>query len=170
MDWKKLLFVLVIALLYVPMVFLGANVFFPEYTGSNSYFQGSEDCYLKYPYPVADMTAAEQTKLTADQEACNARMREEMKIWEEKRAAYNGNKYAAIVGFNLLILLLALFIPWAEVVRIGLFFGAVVTAFGATVNYWDYARSKIGFGLMLVVFFVVLWFVNKWAKDDLKKK
>jgi hypothetical protein len=171
MDWKKLLYVLVITLLYVPMVFLGANVFFPEYTGSNSWFQSTEDCYLKYPYPAAPgaITPAEQATLTAQQEACNARVREEQKVWEEKRAVYNGNKYAGIVGFNLLILLMALFIPWMEVVRIGLFFGAVVTAFGATVNYWDYARSKLGFGLMVVVFFVVLWFVNKWAKNDLKK-
>ena len=28
MNWTKLLYVLIIVLLYVPMVFLGANVFF----------------------------------------------------------------------------------------------------------------------------------------------
>ncbi len=30
MNWTKLLYVLIIVLLYVPMVFLGANVFFSE--------------------------------------------------------------------------------------------------------------------------------------------
>lgn len=170
MDWKKMLYVLVIALLYVPMVFLGANVFFPDYTGSNSYFQSTEDCYLKYPTPAIDRSTPEQqATISADQEACNARVREEQRVWEEKRAVYNGNKYAVIVGFNLVILLLALFVPWMEVVRIGLFTGSVVTAFGATTSYWDYARSKIGFGLLIVVFFVTLWFINKWAKKDLKK-
>ncbi|MEK6849184.1 MAG: hypothetical protein AABY01_01290, partial [Nanoarchaeota archaeon] len=115
-------------------------------------------------------TPAELAAISTDQEACNARVREEQRVWEEKRAVYNGNKYAAIVGFNLVILLLALFVPFMEVVRIGLFTGSVVTAFGATVSYWDYARSKIGFGLLIVVFFVMLWFINKWAKNDLKQK
>lgn len=166
MDWKKLLYVLVIALLYVPMVFLGSNVFFPKYTGTDSYFQPTENCY---PYAPEKLTVDEQRTLTEEQNACNARMRAEEKVWNEARAEYNGNKYAGIIGFNLLILLMALFVPWMEVVRIGLFFGAVITAFGATVSYWDYARSKIGFTLMVVVFFVVLWFINKWAKKDLKK-
>ncbi len=172
MDWKKILYVLVIALLYVPMVFLGANVFFPQYTGTDSWHQPSENCYP--PYPISEkLTPVEQQEMSdaqlKAQNECNTRMRAEEKIWNDARAEYNGNKYAGIIGFNLLILLIAIFVPWMEVVRIGLFFGAVVTAFGATVSYWDYARSKLGFTLMVVVFFVVLWFINKWAKSDLKK-
>ena len=54
MNWTKLLYVLIIVLLYVPMVFLGANVFFPKYTGTDSYYQGP-DCYSKYPYPSTEL-------------------------------------------------------------------------------------------------------------------
>ncbi|MBI4144854.1 hypothetical protein HY493_01450 [Candidatus Woesearchaeota archaeon] len=173
MDWTKLLYVLVIALLYVPMVFLGANVFFPKYTGSEGYFQPSENCYGSYP-PSEKLTAVEQQQISEEQRKteneCNARMRAEEKVWNEARNEYNGWKYAAITGFNLIILLIAALVPWMEAVRMGIFFGAVVTAFGATVSYWEYARTKIGFGLMLIVFFVVLWFINKWAKRAVKKK
>ncbi len=40
MNWLKFLYVLLIVLVYVPMVFLGANVFFPKFTGSDAYYQG----------------------------------------------------------------------------------------------------------------------------------
>ncbi len=38
-DWTKFFYGLIIAVIYVPMVFLGANVFFPKYTGTDSYYQ-----------------------------------------------------------------------------------------------------------------------------------
>lgn len=174
-NWIKLLYVLVIALLYVPMVFLGANVFFPKYTGTESYFRGNEECYPRFPIseklaPVEQqqLSEAQQTKTNE----CLARMRVEELAWNEARNEYNGWKYAAITAFNLIILLIVLFAAFSDTVIMGIFFGTVVTAFAATVSYWEYARTKTGFILMLVTFFVVIWFVNKRAKTlfDAKPK
>ncbi len=172
-NWIKLLYVLVIALLYVPMVFLGSNVFFPKFTGTDSYFRGTEECYPRYPISEK-LAPAEQQALSEEQQAktneCLARMRVAEDRWNEERNVYNGWKYAAITGFNLLILLLVIFITFTDVVSMGVFFGTVVTAFAATVSYWEYARTKVGFILMLVTFFVVLFIVNKRAKSFLDSK
>jgi hypothetical protein len=172
-NWIKLLYVLVIALLYVPMVFLGANVFFPKYTGSESYYQPVKECYPRYSIPEK-LPIEEQQKLSKEQqveiEACLAVQREEQKVWEEGRNVYNGWKYAGITGFNLAILLLIIFIAFTDAVAIGIFFGTVVTAFAATVSYWDYARTKLGFVLMLITFFVVLFIVNKRGKTFIESK
>jgi uncharacterized integral membrane protein len=172
-DWTKLLYVLVIALLYVPMVFLGSNVFFPKFTGSESYFRGTEECYPRFA-PSDKLPLEEQQRISEEQQKqineCQERMRVQEKIFNDERAVYNGWKYAAITGFNLLILLLIVFIAFTDAVTIGIFFGTVVTAFAATVSYWEYARTKIGFILMLITFFVVLFVVNKRAKAFVKKK
>jgi hypothetical protein len=175
-NWTKLLYVLVIALLYVPMVFLGSNVFFPKFTGSDSYFRGTEECYPRFA-PSDKLPVEEQQRISDEQQKqineCNERMRAQEKIFNDERAVYNGWKYAGITGFNLLILLLIVLITFTDAVTIGIFFGTVVTAFAATVSYWEYARTKIGFVLMLITFFVVLFIVNKRARtmiDGKKKK
>ena len=175
-NWTKLLYVLVIALLYVPMVFLGSNVFFPKFTGSDSYFRGTEECYPRFA-PSDKLPLEEQQRISDEQQqqinACQERMREQERIFNEERSVYNGWKYAFITGFNLIILLLILFIAFTDAVTIGIFFGTVVTAFAATVTYWEYARTKLGFILMLITFFVVLYVVNKRARtliDKPKKK
>ncbi|MEM4240446.1 MAG: hypothetical protein QXK08_04605 [Candidatus Woesearchaeota archaeon] len=196
-NWLKLLYVLVIALLYVPMVFLGANVFFPKFTGSESYFQPVKECYPRYSvaeecysqYPAfpgltpeqenareqnvnaclaakKQLQAEEQTRI----DQCLAEQRAAEKAWNEERNVYNGWKYAAITGFNLVILILAILLPLADAVLMGVFIGTVVTAFAATVSYWDYARTKIGFVLMLITFFVVIFIVNKWARKLLQQQ
>jgi hypothetical protein len=172
-NWIKLLYVLVIALLYVPMVFLGANAFFPKFTGTESEFQGEQECYVQYP-PNAKMTAEEQQAIaTAQQEKtneCLAKQRVVKQAWDEERKVYNGWKYSLITGFNLVILILAILVPLIDAVLMGIFIGTVVTAFAATVNYWNYAKTITGFALMLVTFFVVIWIVNRQAKKLLQKK
>jgi len=173
-NWVKLLYVLVIALLYVPMVFLGANVFFPKYTGTDSYFRGYEDCNMKYVIP--EVKTPEQQKMAEAQQQqitqCNAAQRIAEQQWNDARNEYNGLKYAGITAFNLVILLIVLFASLADTVIMGIFFGTVAAAFGATISYWEYARTKVGFILMLVTFFVVIWFVNRRAKSlfDAKSK
>jgi uncharacterized integral membrane protein len=172
-NWMKLLYVLVIALLYVPMVFLGANVFFPKFTGTESYFRGTEECYPRYPISEK-LAPVEQQALAEEQQAkineCLAEQRVLEQQWNEERSVYNGWKYAAITGFNLVILLLIVFMTFTDAVSMGIFFGTVVTAFAATVSYWDYARTKIGFVLMLITFFVVLFIVNKRARTLIESK
>ncbi|MBS3123644.1 hypothetical protein J4437_03325 [Candidatus Woesearchaeota archaeon] len=180
MNWSKLFYVLIIAIIYVPMVFLGANVFFPEYTGMNSYYQGPyADCYGKYPYPQNpdSLNVAERANIDKLQRECNEQYQAEQRAWESKKLEYEGTKYVFVALFNLAILLLALFMPkLQESVSMGLFLGSVAATFGATLRYFD-TRSKIGFVVLVITFFVLLFFINRkkdsfldWKEEGKKKK
>lgn len=205
MDWAKLLYVVVIACLYVPMVFLGSNVFFPKFTGSDMAMP-YKDCYsfARLPDQIGqklDLTCtgtvsaeggkvelrcagdglpqtASLPEIEAYQqkiEACNEDQQIAQKQWEDERNKYDGWKYLSISIFNLIIILAVLFIGFKETVIMGLFFGAVCATFGATIRYWDYARTKIGFIVLVVIFFVVLYFINrrqdrKETEKKIKKK
>jgi len=46
----------------------------------------------------------------------------------------------------------------------GLFFGVVITAFSATINYME-SRSVIGFALLVFLFGLIIYFVNRLSKD-----
>ncbi len=168
MNWTKLLYVLIIVLLYVPMVFVGANVFFPKYTGSESYYQPyGTDCYQKYPYPVAEKAVGEaQTKAIAEkQEACQKEFQTKQQAWEQEKLKYEGTKYVFIALFNLIILIMALFLPkLQDSVTMGLFLGSIAATFGGTLRYFD-TRSKIGFLILVLTFFAMLFFINH-KKDD----
>lgn len=160
MNWTKLLYVLIIVLLYVPMVFLGANVFFPKYTGMDSYYQGP-DCYNKYPYPATEkVTEAQSVAISDKQEACQKQYFADQKTWEQEKNAYEGQKYMFIIIFNLIILLIALFVKFQDSIVMGLFMGSIVTTFVATLMYFQ-SKSKIGFVILVITFFVTLFFINR---------
>ncbi|HLF55056.1 MAG TPA: hypothetical protein VI612_05025 [Candidatus Nanoarchaeia archaeon] len=191
MDWAKLLYVVVIATLYVPMVFLGSNVFFPKYTGTES-SPFYKDCYtpqrmVEQTGAKVDLTCTGAMPATGDQlqlrcsgaslqaevnkeqfmaaqsdvEKCLEEQRQEQIAWEQERNKYDGWKYLSISLFNLVVILAVIFIGFKETVIMGLFFGAVAATFGATMRYWDYARTKIGFIVLVIIFFIVLYFINK---------
>jgi len=135
MNWTKLISVLIIVLLYIPMVFLGANVFFPKYTGTHSYYQPSIDCYNKYPYPAKPEAAtdAQRDSISEKQLACQQQNQQEQEKWEQEKLLYEGTKYVFITLFNLVVLLGAVFITLKDSVSMGLFLGSIATTFGATV-------------------------------------
>jgi len=168
MNFTKLLYVLIIVLLYVPMVFLGANVFFPQYAGTNSYYSGPYiDCYAKYPYPVAYENLSETDRLALEekQRSCQQEMQTEQEQFEQEKLSYEGSKYVFMALFNLVILLIALFLPkLQDSVTMGLFLGSIAATFGATIRYFD-TQSKIGFIILVITFFAMLYFINR-KKDD----
>lgn len=172
MNWMKLLSALIIILLYVPMVFLGANVFFPQYTGSDSYYTGT-DCYGKYPYPVSEKTTpAEASAVTEKQQACNEEYQNALKAWETEKNAYEGKKYVFVTLFNLIVLLGALLIPLLQdSVILGLFLGSTISTFAATLRFFN-TNSRVGFMLLVVTFIIVLFFVNRKKESfmDWKRK
>lgn len=164
MNWTKLLYVLIIVLLYVPMVFLGANVFFPQYTGTNSYYHhAGSDCYLKYPYPANPdtLTTPQRETIDAHQRECQEEFNRGQEEFEQQKLKYEGKKYVFMALFNLVILLLALFLPkLQDSVTMGLFLGSIAATFGATIRYFD-THSKIGFGILVITFFAMLFFINR---------
>ncbi len=148
------------------MVFLGANVFFPKYTGSESYYQGFSDCYLKYPYPDAAKISEPQRIAVSDmQRKCQEENNLAQRSWEQKKLQYEGIKYVFISLFNLAVLLLAAFLPRLQTaVSMGLFLGSIGATFGATIRYFD-TQSKLGFIILVITFFLMLFFINK-KKDS----
>ncbi|HIG92675.1 TPA: hypothetical protein HA242_07080 [Candidatus Woesearchaeota archaeon] len=166
MNWTKLLYIGIIVLLYVPMVFVGANVFFPKYTGVNAYYHGGygDNCYSKYPYPE-NPSEVKRAEIDTRQRECQEEFQLAQQKFEEEKLAYEGPKYVFIALFNLVILLLALFLPkLQDSVSMGLFIGAIGTTFGATIRYFD-TNSKIGFAVLVVTFFAMLFFINR-KKDS----
>ncbi len=150
------------------MVFLGANVFFPNYTGTDSYYRGPYvDCYGKYPYPAAaeKLSAAEQSAIDENMRKCNEEFQQEQDKFEQGKLSYEGMKYVFVSLFNLVILLLALFLPkLQDSVTMGLFLGSIAATFGGTIRYFN-TNSKIGFAILVVTFFAMLYFINR-KKDN----
>lgn len=156
-------YVIIIVLLYIPMVFLGANVFFPEYTGANSYYRGFSDCYGKYPYPAdpAKFSDVQRVALSEQQRKCQEEQNLVQQRWEDDKLKYDGTKYVFISLFNLVVLLLAVFLPrLQDTVSMGLFIGSICATFGGTVRYFD-TRSKLGFVVLVVTFFLMVFFINQ---------
>jgi len=166
MNWTKLLYVLIVILLYIPMVFLGANVFFPKYTGTEQFYQTGIDCYGKYPYPANYQLNDNASKaIREQQQACVEDYNTKQRAWEKEKNTYESWKYLFIVLFNLVILLIALFVKFQDSIIMGLFLGSTISTFAATIRYFD-SNSKLGFGVLVVTFFVVLYFINR-KKDTL---
>lgn len=167
MHWTKLLYVAIIALLYVPMVFLGANVFLPKYSGGHAYYAAYDDCYRKHPGPVlAESLSVEERKAIEDPyyqrlQQCERENQEKQAVWENEKRSYEAWKYVFIAGFNLAVLLLALFLrKLQESVMMGLFVGSIIATFSSTIAYFD-TNSRVGFSILVVTFFTVLYFINK---------
>ncbi|MBS3169022.1 hypothetical protein J4210_00930 [Candidatus Woesearchaeota archaeon] len=159
MNWTKLIYVLIIVLLYVPMVFVGANVFFPKYTGSEAWFNGHADCTQKFAIPEK-VDDTERGKISQQQQECWEEYNAQQLVWEKEKLTYEGKKYVFITLFNLLVLLSVLFLPkLQDSVTMGLFLGSVAATFGATIRYFD-TRSKIGFALLVLTFVAALFFIN----------
>lgn len=154
MNWPKALLALVVILLYIPLVFMGANVFFPEYTGSDSYYASYKVCSLP----------ADSNGQYLQNDTCYDEQQAEQKAFEEAKANYDSQKYIFIAVLNLIVLLVALFARFDESVLIGLFLGTTLSSFFSTWTYFD-TKSKVGFGILFIIFFVTIYFITK--KKDL---
>lgn len=157
-DWKKILYGIIVLLLYIPMVYLGANVFFTEYNWPDDYYRG-KDCYLQYPNPVD--ARVDQSQVAREQ--CVRDEEKERQVFEKEKRTYDGWKYVVITLINLTVMLVAIFVPLDSSIIYGLFSGAVLTTFTSTWIYFA-SRSKIGFGLLVAIFILCVWFINKQRK------
>lgn len=162
---KVVIYTLIIILLYLPLVFMGANVFFPKYNG---YYQPSEPCYKPYPAD-RDMTKGEMAEYDKRQQECNAREQAAQKKFEEEKRSYDSQKYVFITAVNFIALLAAIFITMDASVVFGLFIGSTIATFFSTWIYFD-TRSKIGFGILVLIFIATVYFINKARTSLFGKK
>lgn len=150
-NWKKIIFAIAIAILFIPMVYLGINTFFPD--------MPSDRCIEAVPLvrcdPADDSCSNKEQVKSVERQDCYEQYRND-------RRDYEGNKYIALM----IICLLTSFVMLLKLdpsIIYGLFFGVVITAFTGTLRYID-SRSKIGFFLMVVLFVVIILFVHKTRK------
>lgn len=161
MNWNKLIYVLIIVLLYVPMVFLGANVFFPKFTGQDNYYSYGIDCNGKYPMLASSVNSTEYQEIIAQQEKCNTEEQEKQKKFNDEKTSYDSKKYLFIVLFNLFVLVLALLLHILhDSVVLGLFLGSTIATFSSTIAYFQ-TKSRIGFIVLVIIFFITVYIINK---------
>src|SRR3989344_342446 len=145
MNWNKVIFTIIIILLYVPLVFLGSNVFFPEYVDPYNY----SECYSK-PLPMDQQNQTEYNRCWEEQ---NTRAQD----YQKEKRNYDAWKYLAIILFNLVVIVLTLFLKFNDDIMYGLFIGATFTTFLATIIHFQ-TRSKLGFAALVLVFIASIYF------------
>jgi hypothetical protein len=150
-NW--IVFAIAITLIFVPMVFLGVNTFFPKEPN------GSECNYIT---PMKSCTINATDACLKEQEAANQKSMECYNRLEEERTRYDGLKYITIM----VICLIASFVMLTRLdksILYGLFAGVVLSAFIGTIRYIS-ARSILGFGLLVLLFIVVIYFIQRDRK------
>src|SRR3989338_11505356 len=160
MNWNKVVFAIIIILLYIPLVFMGTNILFPKYDYGD--FPIYKDCYggpRAVPVEQADNVT------TAEFEKCQQEEQHKQMNFQREKNKYDGWKYLAIVLFNLVVVLITLFIKFNDSIMYGLFIGATVSTFISTVIYFT-TRSKIGFGVLVLVFIATLYFITRMIKKE----
>ncbi len=159
MDWQKAISTLLITILFVPLVFMGANVFFPKYDSNYK----EKPCAMM-PSPEG-MTAEETKELNIENQKCWEKNQEEMQKWEENKRKYDSYKYIFIGIVSLLALISTLIIQLNHSIRWGLFIGSTITAFLSTLIYFR-TKSRMGFLILLILFVTVIIFINKKIKKN----
>ena len=155
MKWTGLFLALIITILYIPMVFMGTNVFFPAFDE---------------PYPGRGCFRAPSEDVDrAELDACLTEEKATIRAYEKERRQYDSWKYIVVVSINLIVLLILLFATLDSSVVIGLFLGLTIATFIATVRYLD-TRSKLGFGVLVGLFVLTIYFITKHKKVFMKRK
>lgn len=155
-DWKKIVFAIAICLLYISIVFMAVNTFFPEMSSMN-------ECYRDFKVISPDGMEPNQTQM----DESNNEMRDCEIAYEKERAQYDSWKFIVIMILNILAAFVML-LNIDKSIIFGLFFGVTITAFSATIRYIN-SRSVIGFGLLVLLFGIIIYFVNSkkdnWGKE-----
>ncbi len=155
-NFHKIISSLIITILFIPLVFMGANVFFPKFDSYNEF----KPCYPPRP---TGLTAERSIEFDEENRKCMEESEAKRKVWQEEKNQYDSWKYIFIVAVCLVALLAALFIPMAFNIKMGLFIGAAISAFASTLIYFG-TKSKMGFALLVILFIIAIFFVNKERK------
>lgn len=157
MEKKKIIFSIAICLLFIPMVYLGVNTFYPiDYGEESCYRKAMLDCKFN------ESGCMEQNdKYTIEEQACVQKMQSERRTQESYR-------YITLVIICIISALITL-LNFEKSINYGIFFGVVITAFTATIRYID-SRSKTGFFLMVLLFIIVVLFIQRQRDDEKKTK
>jgi hypothetical protein len=149
-DKIKILFVVLIVLLYIPLVFIGVNTFYPEDFENYSDYYRFDTCYI---YEDID-------KPSVLNETCYSEQLAVQEAYEKDKKDYDGVKYSLLVALNLLVLIIAMYVSLEGSVIVGLFLGAVLTTIISSFMYIE-SESKFGFLLLFIMFLATIIFISK---------
>ncbi len=160
-NWQRMVYVTLLVLIYIPMAFMGTNVFFSDPHYQDYYYPAMNSCYSKIaPVDETKLNATEWAALQERRAQCDEEQRQAQIAWQAEKRSYDGQKYVFLAAFNLLAMLLLILIPHLEeTVTLGLFLGAGLTTAFATMIY-NQTDSKIGFGILIATFVLILAFIN----------
>ena len=146
MKSQKYIYVGVILLIYIPLVFMGANIFFPNFTGPDSHYR-----YVECPSKSLD--------LEPDRDCFNKQENSRLEF-EREKSSYNAYKYIFVVVISLISLLIINFINVESIIKLGIFLGAIISTFISTLVHFN-TNSKIGFAILVLIFILVIYYINK---------
>lgn len=155
MDWKSIIYSIIIILLYIPIVFMGANVLFPKYNDYN-YYEGKH-CYEPAYYPRTEPPTAEQQQAI---DTCIKEENEDRKAYDEAKRKYDSWKYIFILSVNIVTLLALIAISLLTPIKIGLFAGIAISSFVSTMQYFQ-SKSIVGLALVVLVFIGTVLIIQK---------
>lgn len=144
-NWiKDVSFLLAILILFVSVVQVGLSTFWPdpEYP--------TNDCYR-------DIEPEEKVN-----QECLDQAEAERKLVEEQRDAQHRNKFIIGTVLSLLAIILVLFVKLENNIVYGLFGGAIINQL-FTLRFVE-NRNITGFIILLVLFILVIFFVQKKSK------
>lgn len=163
---EKIVYPLLIVVLFIPLTFFAANTIFPQY---KDYYDSYKPCYMPEAVKIQvennDTTFSEvelQRRITDQQifEKCQAEEEEKRKEYELFKEKYDVYRFFVVLALAIISLLVVLFITLQNEIITGLFIGSVLSTVIGLMTYFD-SSSWIALGLLVVVFVGVVWFMNK---------
>ena len=162
-SWSKLIYTLIIILLYVPTVFVGVQTFLPEYS---DYEQGVpyKDCYLYtnlYNTQQQECRSEEEVHKAVElQQQCVDEQQNEINVYKKAKREYDTWKYLSVLSMAVLTLILVMVLGFDVPIKIGLFVGAAAAVFIATIQYFE-TKSIPAFIVLLAVFCIIVYVIQK---------
>ncbi|MDD3175407.1 MAG: hypothetical protein PHU51_02950 [Candidatus Nanoarchaeia archaeon] len=159
-TFKKIGFVLLIVLVFTPLTFLITNTIVDNYIVTEK----TEDCYLMYkPYDQQSQfeeSVAQKQEMTLCEES--------NRLIIEEQETY---KFTIIAILNVLVILILFLLSTKldEVIYYSLFFGAGINTVSIVMRYGR-MNSLTGAIFGIVLFVLIVTFINKALKKDKKKK
>lgn len=158
-TFKKIGFVLLIVLVFTPLTFLITNTVVDNYIVTEK----TTDCYRLYePY---DEFGKYQETIAQKEELASCEESNRLIIEEQETYKFT---IIAVLNIVVILLLFALGNKLDEVIYYSLFFGAGINTVSIVMRYGR-MNSLTGAIFGIVLFVLILTFINKMLKKDKKK-
>jgi hypothetical protein len=148
---KTMAFALIIVVLYIPLLFLGLNVFVPE---------TQNDCYPKIYVENPNKTESQRIQESQKLQECENN-------WKKENEKIRTTRLMILAIINFIALLFVFLFNLETPVSYGFFFAATLSTFIFTMEgtrSYGSLFSKIAFGILLMFFVLAIFTIKKLIK------